>query len=313
MGVHVRIVLFLLGLSLLPMGVVAQNVDSIRAIAAAQRKAEIAADSLRGWRGSYKASVTASQASFSDNWAGGGVNNIAVASAFDFQPEYRNGRFSWGTQFIAEYGIVKSEGQTSRKTADRLLLDTKAAYKLRPNSSWAGFAALNLLTQLDVGYNFATVNGVETRTPISRFLAPGFITESLGLEYRPSDAFSARLGVATLRQTVVLDTSFFLGRDTYFGVDRDRRVRTEAGFWITADYNKSLTEIVSVTAKLSAFGNYLKMKTVDTRVDVLATAKIWKRLTVTLGGAIVYFQEVDPGVQYSQTLGIGLLLDNSWK
>ena len=307
--------LLLIGLSLMAFPAIAQqlNADSVRAIAEAQRQAILTADSSAGWRGSYKASVTFSQASFSSNWAGGGVNSYALASALDWQPEYRRGRFSWGTQLVAEYGLQRAQGQSMRKTADRLLLDSKAAYKLAGVSPWALFGALNVLTQFDVGYNFATVNGVETRTAISRFLAPGFITQSLGFEYRPNAHFSARIGAATLRQTLVLDTTLFRGADVYFGVDRDRRVRVEAGFWLTADYNRNLTETVSVTGKLSAFGNYLELNTVDTRLDVLATAKVWKRLSVTFGSAIVYFKSVDPGVQFSQTLGVGLLLDKSWE
>src|SRR5205823_5439165 len=40
---------------------------------------------------------------------------------------------------------------------------------------------------------------------ISNFMAPGYLTTSLGIEYRPVSYLWMRFGVGTLRQTLVLD------------------------------------------------------------------------------------------------------------
>lgn len=41
-------------------------------------------------------------------------------------------------------------------------------------------------------------------------MAPGYITESVGIEYTPDKTFSLRFGTGTARQTLILDAGWYL-------------------------------------------------------------------------------------------------------
>jgi len=142
-------------------------------------------DSASHWRKSLKAALNLNQASFSSNWKSGGVNSLGFNGLFNYKANYKADRLSWDNEIDMLYGMVNNAGQGFRKTLDRLYLDTKLGKDLNPK--WGMFAAMNFLSQFGPGYKYETdANGVERGTLISSFLAPGFLTTSLGFEYHPA-------------------------------------------------------------------------------------------------------------------------------
>lgn len=144
------------------------------------------------------------QASFSDNWRAGGINSIAVVGFFNGNAQYAKEKISWDNSIRLEYGSVKNKGLNLRKNTDRILIDSKFGYQLSKN--WNAFTSLNFLSQFDAGFEYqkaykdAAGVVIEVRDNlISRFLAPGFLTESAGVEFRPVKYFWARCGLASMR------------------------------------------------------------------------------------------------------------------
>src|SRR3546814_4615805 len=66
-----------------------------------------------------------------------------------------------------------------------------------------------------MGYNYSKDND---RTKVSNFLAPAYVTTSLGLDYKPSKAFSLLLSPLAGKITLVLDQE--LADQGRFGVEK---------------------------------------------------------------------------------------------
>ncbi|AUD07573.1 DUF3078 domain-containing protein [Spirosoma pollinicola] len=258
------------------------------------------------WRHKLEAGFNLNQGSFSGNWKGGGVNSIALGLLLNARLSYRRNRFNWSASTQLQYGIVKNAQQTLRKNTDRLYADTKAGYRL--STRWQWFGSLNLLTQFAPGYDYVTLpSGQELANPISNLFAPAYLTESLGLSYEPNDVFDLRLGVFTVRQTFVTDPDVRLYVPRNYGVPLDQTVRTELAFQAIFNYDQDIAQNVNLKFRYLFFADYRDFKASDHRLDFTLTGKINKFLNATLSGVVLYDQDQDFKIQYSQALSAGLL------
>lgn len=279
--------------------------------------AQAPADSIKPgpWKWATRAGLNFNQASFSDNWVGGGVSSVGLGSVFNGKAEYDNASFNFATEALLEYGLQKNRDQSLRKTADRIFYDAKLGYKL--SKAWQVYASANFQSQFDVGFLFGEdTAGRETRTAISRFMAPAFVTYSSGLEYKPVDYFWARLGVGTFRQTFVLDESLYEAggvpvADEVFGVRRRRGVRNEVAFQLTSSFDRAIATNLNLKALLQVFANYETLDAPDTRLDVTLSAKVNNWLSVTLGAVALQDKDQAQAFQFSQTLLLSVLLQRA--
>ena len=258
------------------------------------------------WRHKLEAGFNLNQGSFSGNWKGGGVNSIALGLLLNARLSYRRNRFNWSASTQLQYGIVKNAQQTLRKNTDRLYADAKAGYRI--STRWQWFGSLNLLTQFAPGYDYVTLpSGQEQANPISNLFAPAYLTESLGLSYEPNDVFDLRLGVFTVRQTFVADPAVRLYVPRNYGVSLDQTVRTELAFQALFNYDQDIAQNLNLKFRYLFFVDYRNLKASDHRLDFTLTGKINKLLNATLSGVVLYDQDQDYKIQYSQALSAGLL------
>lgn len=262
------------------------------------------------WQTSYSLGINFNQAAFSNNWTAGGVSSIAIGTLFNGKANYVRRNFSFDNLIDLQYGVVKNEGQGTRKTTDRILFDSKIGRRINPRLSL--YSSLNFNTQFTAGYNYITNNqGEETRVLISNFLAPGYITSSWGAEYRPREYFQLRVSPFSPRITIVRDPAIAENVPNNFGVPVGRTVRYE---WLAAqlfaNYDRKISENLHLKWRYMMFANYetLALNAIDHRMDLTIAAKITEYINVSLAGIMLYDLDQDPGVQYSQTLSIGLLL-----
>src|SRR5690606_3295983 len=173
------------------------------------------------WRTWTSFGINANQASFSENWNGGGVNSISIGGTFDRKSVYTKDDKNFTTQLILQYGMLKNKNQLARKSNDRIFWDNKAALKL--SKSWSLFASLAWETQFSEGYSYGKKKSDSSQDSItgtiSNFMAPGYITESVGIEFTPDKSFSLRFGTGTARQTFILDDRLVYDNKKSFGVD----------------------------------------------------------------------------------------------
>ncbi|MEM9298718.1 MAG: DUF3078 domain-containing protein [Bacteroidota bacterium] len=271
------------------------------------------------WRKSFKAGLNFNQASFSDEWTGGGVNSIGLSSYLNYKANYKKDVHTWDNEIDLGYGVVQNQDQNARKALDRMYLDTKYGRQL--GDKWNLFTSLSFLSQFAIGYSFdEDANGAETRTKISNLFAPAFLTSAIGFEYKPADYFSLRIAPLAPRFTFVFDDDLANLPSTddptkgQFGVDLGDNVRTEwAAFQLQADFDKDIAENLNLKWKYLMFINYedFDLDRWDHRLDLTLSASVNKFLNVSLGAIVIYdFDQVDE-IQLSQQLTIGL--SYSWK
>jgi hypothetical protein len=256
------------------------------------------------WTTEFSAGLNFNQAAFSGNWKNGGINSVAFGSIIAGKANYAKDRLTWDNEMELLFGIVSNEGENARKSNDRILLDTKLGYKMSGN--WSTYFSLNFLSQFAKGYNYEN----DSRTLISNFLAPGYLTSSLGFEYKPNQDFALRLSPFSPRFTFVNDKNLYLTVPENYGVPIGKTVRTEwLALQLYATYDKNITEMFNVKSRYQLFANYetLDWKTIDHRLDITLTAKITNLINVTLTSINLYDIDQDPGVQYSQALALGIL------
>ncbi|MGX5688596.1 DUF3078 family protein [Arcticibacter tournemirensis] len=256
------------------------------------------------WRNWVTFGVNMNQASFSNNWKGGGVNSIAIGTTFNYKTDYTKGDKNYVSEVILQYGKIKNKGQLQRKSNDRIYWDNKVGLKLSP--SWNFFGSLNFESQFDRGFSYSTKDGVETAKTISRFMSPGYLTESIGFEYKPSKYFWLRIGTGTARQTFVLDKDLYLNNDKNFGVEHGKSFRNELAFQLVSSYERDIMENISLKSRYSMFANYEKLKSIDQRLDLTLIAKVNRLINVTFTGVGLYDDDATDKIQASQSLALGL-------
>lgn len=258
------------------------------------------------WKNWTAFGINMNQAVFSDNWRGGGVNSFAFGAQGNYKVDYTKDDKNFVSEVIMQYGKLKNKGQLQRKTNDRLFWDNKVGLKL--SKHWSFFASLTFESQFEKGYSFKKdKDGNEIATLISRFMAPGYLTESLGFEFKTSKSFWVRIGTGTARQTFVLDKDLYLTNPKNFGVPKGKTFRNELAFQVVTNFEKEVATNINLKSRHTLFANYEKLNKVDQRLDITLMAKVNKIVNVSLAGIAVYDDDASTRVQASQTFSLGVM------
>ena len=271
------------------------------------------------WQKSFSGGVNFNQASFS-NWTGGGVNSTALGMVVSSRALYEKGKTSWDNTGDFQLGYVNQRG-TSRKAADQLFINSVLGRKVAPR--WDIFMSGTFNTFFAPGYQYDKIPANTNRQLISGFLAPAQLTFAWGVAYRPNDWFSIRVSPFAPRLTFMTDDAVRVrkGADgvsrsdrtaTAFGVVAGKSVRTEwLAFQLQVALNKNVTDNININARYQMFANYQTLAAIDHRIDLIATAKINKYLSTTLGIIALFDKDFSQDWQFQQTLAIGLLYNTT--
>ena len=245
------------------------------------------------------------QAAFSDNWKGGGVNSLAIGGLVNHKAEYSKESYSYVSELILQFGKIKNKNQLQKKTTDRIYWDNKAAIQMSKN--WYFFASVNFQSQFDKGFSYPKdAQGNERENLISKFMAPGYLTESLGFEYKPNKFFSTRIGTGTARQTFVLDTTLYKTNPKNYGVENGKNFKNELAFQVVTSYEKEVFKNIMLKTRYNMFIPYDNFAHIDHRLDVNIVAKVNRFINVSITGVGLYDKDTDTKIQGSQTLAMGL-------
>jgi hypothetical protein len=256
------------------------------------------------------------QGSFSSNWSGGGVNSVALGVFFNTLREVKKGKNSWRNDFQSQYGIVRNKGQESRKNVDRIYFDSK--YNRELDAKWSLFGNVNFLSQFAPGYDYKPdSSGNIVRRKQSGFFAPAYLTEAIGIEYKPVPYFFVDFSPAALRQTFVADTTLYVNtpEKKNYGVEIGRRWRNEVGIvQLVANFDKNIAKDINLKFRYLLYTSYSKNENInrrelnaDHRLDAMITAKIVKYFNVNLGAIVVFDKDQSNDVQFAQGLSVGFL------
>jgi hypothetical protein len=284
----------------------------------AQSDSTLARQDTSYWQKSFSGGLNFNQASF-ENWAGGGVNSIALGMVLNARALYMKEKWSWDNTADLQLGYVRQAGQT-RKAADQILLNSVAGYKL--NAKWDVFMSGGFTTFFAPGYLYGgKKDGSGGDSLVSKFMAPAQLGLAWGLAYKPNDWFSLRLSPFAPRFTFLLADEVrpivnpATGeRGKAYGVDPGKKVRTEwLAFQLQAALNKDLTKNIKLNVLYQLYANYqtLTFDQIDHRLNLTLAAKVNDYISTTFGVIMLYDKDFTDKIQLQQTLGIGLLYNVS--
>ncbi len=255
-----------------------------------------------GWTRVGIFALTVNQGSLS-NWAAGGEQNtLGINALFNYAVNFRKGKNTWDNYFDLALGLqdATSFGRF-RKTDDHIDITTRYGFQLRKNW-YAGFL-VNFNSQALRGYDYNTT----PNTKISNFLCPGKLLFSPGFDFKPNKDFSLFISPATIRWVFKSDKDFFTMAK--FGVDSGKKVNTELGAYLTANYNKAINSWATYAGRLDLFSNYKhNPQDIDLLFNNLLTMKFNKWLATNLSVDMLYDDDVIKKTQIKEIFGLGITL-----
>lgn len=256
------------------------------------------------WRNSVLFGFNLNQSAFSNNWSAGGISSVAIGSNFDYKTEYNREGKDFTSELILLYGKVKNRGQVERKTNDRIFWDNKVSINF--SKHWDFYGSLSFESQFDEGFTYSSDPTVSP-TLISKFMAPGYLTESIGFEYKPVKYFSARFGTGTARQTFVLSNSVHPnGTTDAYGVHYGQKVINQLAFQVVSNIDKDIAKNMNLKARYLIFIPYNTPFNMTHRLDATLTAKINRLVNVTVNGTLLYDPNTSDRIQAYQSLALGV-------
>lgn len=263
------------------------------------------------------------------NWAAGGVSANSVTAIGNIYRNYKKGKVEWRNNLDLAYGLIKNEGETLRKNEDKIDFLTKGNYGITDKLSYSSL--LNFKSQFAPGFDFSDpTKDDKDRDEISKFLAPAYLTTSIGLNYNFTDYFSVYISPATGKFTFVNDDSI-AAQNIYIPATLDDngvqfyndRYRAEFGALFNAQFKKDLTKKINLTSTLNLFNNFTDVNTanrenIDINWETMINMKLTEYIGVSFYTNLIHDNDVavplyegntivgyGPRTQFKRLLGVG--------
>ena len=258
------------------------------------------------WKTGKQFGANFSNAGFS-NWTAGGQNATGFNVFFNTKGEYARDKTTWVNDLQLQYGILDN-GTGVKKSIDRVFFDTKVGRKL--SKVWSLVGGLNFQTQFTAGYKYGATSDKDVK--ISNLFAPAFITEYIGLEWKPKPFFNVVFAPGALRQTIVSDDDVREKKNGVlqpaYGVPVGQSLQNDVGIMqVVATFDKDIAKNVNLKLRYQLFVQANKIANMDNRLDAKLAAKINKYFSATFDLILLYDDDQSFEVQQARNLGLGFL------
>jgi len=252
------------------------------------------------WKTAGFFGLNASQTTLSD-WQGGGQNNIAINGILNYQIDYKKDKHAWTTKFDGQLGFVKpGDVEKFRKNIDQIFLLSK--YNINAFSKyWFYVAQADYRSQFSPGYNYT--GDTRQEPAVSDFNSPGYIQLALGLDFKPTDYFSATFAPAAGKITTV--NRQYLADAGAYGVEKavldangnvvtkGKKIRYEFGGRVVLKFKKDIFKNVNLDSYLDLFSNYTNNPgNIDVVFNNLVTFRLNKYFTANVISQLVYDNDI---------------------
>ncbi len=267
-------------------------------------KSRAGTERLQGWLVKGNNTLQFNQAAFS-NWMAGGVNSYALNAHVDYELNLTRGRHIWDNRLMVHYGIQRNEGEDYRKSNDVIDLTTSYGYEFIRHFYFA--ASANFKTQFTAGYDYAVLDSISgDYKKISSFMAPGYLSVGVGVDYKPSEELQLNFHPFTSRFTFVTDPELQFEGSYGLTADGDAYVY-EFGAFLGARYKFNLMENISYDNRLGIYANYLKNPlNMDLAYQGVLDLKVNKWISAQATINLFYDEDQIKRTQLKETLGVGL-------
>lgn len=241
------------------------------------------------------------QTYLNDYWAAGGNSTASILATFKYYANYSKNKIKWENNVDSKLGLVyyvpekdeKEEESTSRNThknSDNVTVTSKLGVQASKN--WYYSAELTFKTQFFKGYN--NKDDSEVR---SSFLSPGYVTFSIGMDYKPTKELSLLLSPVSLKTTIITNPD--VSRSSY-GLDDNENLLNQVGSYIKWEHSKKVTNDISYVTKNTFFINFGKddagknlwTKFPDLDSETTFNFKVNQFVTTTVNAHFVYDKNV---------------------
>ena len=262
-----------------------------------------------GWSKKGTLTFLFNQSTF-NNWLAGGESSLAGTLGLNYEFHYKNDNTTWDNRILANYGLLQTKNvDFEKKTDDRL--EYNSIYGKKAFGNWYYSLILNFRTQFTTGFIYGKdANGAEIRTENTSFFSPAYLTFGPGLYWKKNDNLKLNFAPLTSKITFVdSDYTSFPGYidGSYFGVDANKSLRYELGFYASAYYKFNLMKNVNVENLLNLYSNYLdKPGNIDLDYQINIVMTINKTLSANLTYQTIYDDNAYQGFQTRQVFGLGV-------
>lgn len=225
------------------------------------------------------------------NWAGGGESSVSLGTIFNASAIRKATHSTWKNQIDFALGGAKLGDKDFRKTDDAIILLSQ--YKRKINEKFGYSVSSILRTQLLEGNNYVAdpLNaGEEIAEKISNFMAPGYLSVNLGMEYSSGDVLTVSFAPAAGKFTFVMDDE--LSAAGAYGVDPGDKVRAEFGANMLTTLKLKLMDNITFQSNLNFFTAYDSFGNVDTNWETLLVMKVNKWFNATFGTQLIYDDDI---------------------
>jgi hypothetical protein len=181
------------------------------------------------------------------NWSKGGESAMSLLIMSKYNANYSKKKIKWESSAEFRYGISQTKTRGFEKNDDKIEFQTRFGYSAFKKWYYSGES--NFRTQIANGYRFP-----DKDNPISSYMAPGYLTVSFGLDYKPNKDFSLFLSPFTSKTTYVRDTALI--SPSKFGLEPGTNKLWEPGIIVKANWHRNLMENITYDTKGEFFNNY---------------------------------------------------------
>ena len=181
------------------------------------------------------------------NWAKGGQSSLLLLAIGKYNANYSKDKVKWENGAEFRYGIMKNKTTGLEKNDDKIEFQSRFGYQAF--KKWFYSVESDFKTQMANGYAYP-----DKVHPISAFMAPGYLTASLGLDYKPNKDFSLFLSPITSKSTYIRDT--MLISPLKYGFPPGVKTLWEPGLIIKSNWHLKISDNITYDTKGEFFDNY---------------------------------------------------------
>ncbi|MFQ5676158.1 MAG: DUF3078 domain-containing protein [bacterium] len=248
-----------------------------------------------GWKSQVIGGLNLTQASF-DNWEQGGESSLAWQLKLDLNFTNDQEKYHWANTSKLTLGYAKVGDDEAKKSADEISLESVYTRKL--SRSLNPFVAISVKTQFASGFQF---NG-DTKIKVSKFLDPGYFTQSVGIGYIANPSFKSRLGV-TVKETFTNDFPVPYADDP--DTPEIEKTKVEPGISSVTNFTRQVDENVVFTSKLDVFTDLEAFNRIDMLWENTLTLKVSKYINVSVEMVLFYDKDITGDLQVKEVLAVG--------
>jgi len=279
----------------------------------AQAQSDPLPDTTEAWTYDLSGKLSGSQAAYKD-WQEGGLNSLSFSTSLSGTAQREDPPWTQTHDLRLAFGVLTSEDDDPedpiRKADDQIRLESNLRY------AGSGFFRIfeptinaRLRTQFAKGFDYTDnpfpeghpFAGDEPPVQTSEFLAPAFLTQSLGLTYSPKDWYSVRFGGAA-KQTVVRDEDLRV----LYEVDPTKPLRTEGGMELAGSFDREVFNNVRYQSSANVFFSFNQTEDPpDLLWENYVTMKVNSWLTADVEFVALFDENTSGALQIKEVISIG--------